>query len=167
MRAWAALATNSILYALATAWAAIQLPAEGVPLHFNASGTADRLGSRSQALTIAVLPGLVVLGLTIGLMLLVRYGPLKMMNIPHKSYWLAEQRQTQARRMLTADLALVMSVTLVFLAQIPVWIALGARTGGAALSPLLILGPIVAYIAGLLIWSVWLVRYRYRPGPEQ
>lgn len=135
-----------------------------VPLQVNAAGTANRVGSRSNALTIAAAPGIVVLGLGVGLVLLAQYGPLRAMNIPHRSYWLAEQREPEVRRMLAADIALIMSVTLVFLSLLPLGIVLAARDG---LSPLLVWLPIGAYVAVVLTWSGWLARYRYRPRPEQ
>lgn len=166
MRPWAALGASSVWYALATAWAATRLPPDGVPLQFDASGAENRVGARSEALTISVVPGVLVLGLGVGLVLLARYGPLTAMNIPHKSYWLTEEREPEVRRMLAADISLIMSATLVFLSLIPLWIVLGAEAGGDALSPLLFGAPIGAYVAGLLIWSVWFGRYRYRPRAE-
>jgi hypothetical protein len=141
MRAWAALASSSVLYALATAWAATQLPPDGVPLHFGA-GTANRLGSQNEAMTTSAVLGVVMLGVGVGLVLLARYGPLRAMNIPHKSYWLAEHREPEVRRMRPADMALIMSAPLVFLSLIPLWTALGAKAHSDAPAPLLFEAPI-------------------------
>jgi hypothetical protein len=166
MRAWAALAIGGVLHAIVTAWAVSRLPPDGVPLQFGSDGTANRVGARSEVLMISAVPGVVVLGLGIGLVLLARYGPLRALNIPHRAYWLAEGRQPEVRRMLATDMALVMGATLVFLSLIPLWIVLGAEGGGDALSPLVFWVPIGTYVAAVLIWSVWLSRYRYRPRPR-
>jgi hypothetical protein len=142
MRAWAALlASSSVLYALVTAWAATQLPPDGMPLHFDAGGTADRLGSRSEAMTTSAVLGVVMLGLGVGLVLLARYGPLRAMNIPHKPCWLAEYREPEVRRMRPGGMALIISAPLVFLSLIPLWTVLGAKAHGDALAPLLFGAP--------------------------
>jgi hypothetical protein len=95
MHAWAALASSSVPYALATEWAATQLPPDGGPMHFDAGESDEH---------------------------------------PHKSLWLAGQREPGVRRMLAADMALIMSATLAFLSLIPLWTVLGAK---ATVTPLL------------------------------
>lgn len=155
------MAAGAAVFAVAVAWEAAQLPSDGVPLHVNASGAVDRVGSRMEALLFSALPGVVVLGLGIGLVLLVRHGSLRAINIPHKPYWLAEQRLPQLRRMLAVDVAVSMSSTLLFVSLIPVLLV--ALAGGADLAPGVLWVPIGIYFAAVAAWAVWLARYRYRP----
>jgi hypothetical protein len=167
MRAWVVLATSGVFYALVVTWAATQLPSDGVPLQFGTSGRINRVGTRGEALTPSIVLAVVMLGLGVGLVLLARYGPLRALNIPNKSYWLAADRAPEVRRMLADDMALTIGGTLVFLALIPVWAVLGARGGDDALPDVVVVVPIGAFIVGLLAWCVWLGRYRYRPRPDR
>ena len=52
-----------MVYAVAVLWSADRLPADGVPLHFDASGLADRLDTRAEAVGLylglgALMPGI-------------------------------------------------------------------------------------------------------------
>lgn len=163
MRPWVVLATSGGLYALVVAWAATQLPPDGIPLQFGAGGRVNRIGNRAEALTPSIVLAVVILALGVGLVLLARHGPLRALNIPNKEYWLAEGRAPEVRRMLADDMALTMAGVLVFLALIPVWAVLGARGGDDALPDVVVVAPVVALVVGLLVWTVWLARYRYRP----
>lgn len=166
MRTWGALTASTVLYAAAVVWAATRMPPDGIPLHFGATGTADRLGSRSAALTMMILLGVLVLGLGIGLVLLARRGPLTVVNIPHRSYWSAEHRQPELRRKLADDAAFVMSLTTVLLSLIPIATVLALTAQPVAAPPVLLWVSTAAYIAALLAWCVWLARHRYRPPAE-
>lgn len=166
MRAWVALAAGAVLYTLVAVLSAAALPAEGVPLHFTASGQADRLGTRGAAVTTWAWLGAGMLGLAVLVILVARHGPLRLLNVPHRSYWTAEQREPTLRRMLAADAAAVMGLTLAFLAVIPLWTVLGTRTPDGAVAPHVFWVPVALYLAGLVAWTVWLTRSRYRPRPE-
>ncbi|MFC4943537.1 DUF1648 domain-containing protein [Pseudonocardia sp. GCM10023141] len=161
MRPWGILFVGAAWYAAVAVWAAVRIPPGEVPVHFGIDGTADRFGSAGQALTLALLPGIIVLLLGVGLVLLVRRGPLRVLNIPHKDYWLTAAREPLLRRMLAVDVASLLCATLVFLSLIPVWIVEGARGGAGSSSPLVLL-PVAVFVVAVPVWSVWLVRVRYR-----
>lgn len=167
MRDWLALAVSALVYALSVNWAAGQLPANGVPLRFSAAGEITGVGSRGDALTVWVCLGLGMLALGAALVMLARRGPLRIMNIPHRSYWMARQRQPVVRRMISTDMAAIMSVTIVFLALLPLWTVEGTRATAAAVAPSLFWVPTTIYLAGLVSWSVWLPRRRYRPDSSR
>lgn len=159
------LAVGGALYAAAVAWALPRLPAEGVPLHFGPRGVADELGSRDQAVVAMVLTGAGLLALGTVLVLLARRAPLGAVNVPHRSYWVAEQRRPVLRGMLAVDVAVLIGVTLAFLVLFPVSTALAVASPDRALPPLAFWGPTAVYAVGLLAWVGWLVRFRYRPPP--
>lgn len=164
MRPWVTLVAGAVVYALSAVWAAGQLPAGGIPLHFDASGQADRFGDADDVITLWTWLGLGMLALGAAVTLLAQRGPLRFMNIPHRAYWTAPSRVATLRSMLAADVATVLGATLVFLALIPVWTVLGARSvDGSALDPLLIWLPIALYLVGILTWTIWFTRRRYRP----
>jgi hypothetical protein len=167
MRDWAALAVSALVYALSVNWAAGQLPAAGVPLRFDAAGEIVRVGSRSDAVTIWIWLGVGMLALGVALVALARLGPLRIMNIPHRSYWMARQRQPAVRRMLSTDVAAIMSVTIVFLALLPLWTVQGSRATGNVVAPSLFWVPTAIYLACLVSWAVWLTLRRYRPASEE
>lgn len=48
---------SGLVYTCAVVWATGALPAENVPLHFDATGTADRFGSRTEALLVLLFIG--------------------------------------------------------------------------------------------------------------
>lgn len=166
MRDWAALAASALVYALSVNWAAGQLPATGVPLRFDVAGKIVRFGSRTDALTIWIWLGLGMLALGVALVVLARRGPLRIMNVPHRSYWMATQRQPAVRRMLSTDMAAVMSVTIVFLALLPLWTVQGSRATGNVVAPSLFLVPTAIYLVGLVSWAGWLTLRRYQPTSE-
>lgn len=166
MRVWAVLTAGALVHVLVVGWAANRLARDDVPLQFDASGAVTHYGSQAQALALAVVPGVLMLAIGVGLVLLARHGPLRMVNIPHRAYWLDPRREPELRRMLADDIALVIASTLVFLALIPVWIVIGTQTDGAGLTPAVFGWPIGIYLVGTLTWSVWLSRRRYRPRPD-
>ncbi len=167
MRAWLTLGAGAAVYAAAVVWAAGRLPPDGVPLHFDAAGAADRLGSRGAALTAMGLVGVGMLALGAGLVLLIHRGPLRSMNLPHREYWLTEERRPRLRRMLALDMAVIMGGTLAYLSFIPVSTALAAAAPDRAVPPVVLWTPTAVYFPAVLALVVWIARYRYRPRADR
>lgn len=164
VRPWLALATSGVLYACAVVWSAARLPPDGVPLHFGADGAADRFGSRAELLTGHIVLGALMLGVGIGVVCLARWGPLSLMNVPHKDYWTSAERRPRFRRMLALDLALMMSAVIVFLGLVPVAGVAAVNADPAGLSPFALWSVVGLFVLALLLWCLWLAKYRYRPG---
>ncbi|MGI9519642.1 MAG: hypothetical protein ACR2NP_21495 [Pirellulaceae bacterium] len=84
-----------------------QLPAN-VGSHFNEQGVRD--GSMSRTLLLLLFGGLQfgLAGMMLGLGKLMRVMPISMINIPHREYWLHEDRRDE---------------TLAYMQQVMVWIA--------------------------------------------
>lgn len=167
MRAWLVVAASGAVYALSVLWSATQLPASGVPLHFGADGSADRFGSRAEALMSSIVVGALMLAITVAVVLVSRHGPLDLINVPHKNYWTAPERIQAFRRMLAWDIARFMSLTITLLSIIPIGMVFALRAdpvGFSVVTIWLLLGP---YLLGVALWAIWLARYRYRlPAPR-
>lgn len=101
--------------------------------------------------------------LGVALVLLARHGPLRIMNIPHRSYRTTGDRQAVVRRMLSADMAAIMSVTLVFLALLPLWTVLESGPTDNAVEPTSFWVPTAISVVGVVSWAACLTRCRYRP----
>lgn len=163
MRPWIGIGTGAIVYALVTFWAARRIPEDGVPTHFTEAGVADRFGSATEVVAVWAGLGLGMIVLAIAAVLLVRHGPLGIVNVPDKGYWTAPGRVRTLRRMLADDISLVMGATIIFVALVPVWMVLAARSPDGSVTPLTIWLPAALYLVGVASWTCWLVRGRYRP----
>lgn len=164
MRPWFALASGAALYALAVLWSGMQLPPEGVPRHFDAAGLADSFGSRSEALSSHIAFGGIMLGLGIGTVCLARWGPLRLVNIPHKNYWLRVDRRPVFRRMLANDLGIMMGCTLGFLGLIPLGSVFALQFDPVGLPGVVMWLAFAVYMIALFVWCGWLTMRRYKPA---
>ena len=75
-------------------WGAGQLPAE-VASHFDARGVPDNWMSRESHLLLMALFGLALPLALAGAFYAVRYFPVSIVNLPHREYWLAEERRAE------------------------------------------------------------------------
>ncbi len=105
----------SVLAYFATIVAAALLYPDRVPVHFDASGTADRFQSRGVAVLSMTGVGLVLGGLLGGCILFFRRGSLHHVNVPHRSWWMQPENQDRLRAMLAQDLAWVGGCTMTLL----------------------------------------------------
>ena len=161
------MAAGTLVYLASVLWTTTQLPVDGVPLHFDASGTVDRFGTRDDAISAySVLGGLVTL-IAIGSLCLARWGPLTLVNTPHKEYWTTQERRSRFRRMMTDDLGLVMGILLAYLSTIPFATAWALRSDPPALPPHLLWIPLAALVIATIVWCVWLSRVRYDPARQE
>lgn len=164
MRPWFPLLAGAALYAAALLWAAAELPPDGVPLHFDASGTPTRFGARAEFLGLGALFGAIMFLVGAGVYLLVTRGPLTVVNVPHKDYWMHPDRVPRLRRMLAHDMGWTFGAMLAFLAVVPLSTVYATREQ----PPQLPVGPVWSVVGVLVVgivgWCVWLTRYRYRPA---
>ncbi|WP_300009070.1 hypothetical protein [Pseudonocardia sp.] len=167
MLPWIALAVSGLVYAAAVWWSTLRLPADGVPRHFDATGAADAFGSRSDVVGGFVLIGAVMLGIGVAAVCLARWGSLRLVNVPHRAYWLQGGRTPRLRRMLATDLGLLLSATVAFLAVIPLATVFALRSEPAGIPPALLWGAVGAFAAAVIAWCVWLGRYRYHPARDR
>lgn len=100
-----------VAYFVTVVVAALHYP-ERVPVHFDASGAADRFQSREVAVVSMAAIGL---GIAVLLHLLIRVfvrGSLAHLNIPYKSWWMRAENSDRLRQMLATDLAWIGGCTM-------------------------------------------------------
>ena len=158
----AGLAASVGTYAASVLLAAVLLPAR-VPLHFGSSGTVERYGTRTEAVVLFVLLGVVLLAVWAGCRQLVRRVGLELVDVPHADYWKAPEREPELRTRLGADLDRLLAATFLLCAVI------AASTLDAALGEGRLPVWFFAAFAAYLLWTareVWhLATRRYRPPP--
>lgn len=150
-------------FVLALAWSAAVLPAR-VPVHFGATGEADRFTSRTQALVELGAIGLFVVLVFLGCEWLARRGSLTWVNVPHKNYWARPEHEPALRRMLADDIWVIGTATVLLLVALAVQLAMVAHDPAPRLGPAFWVS-LGVYLAVVLGWSVRMVTHRYRP-PE-
>ena len=151
--------------AYAAAWlvAALTLP-DRVPMHFDLTGEPDRWSGRGAALLTFGLLGVASVVLLGWLIRRVRRGDLRLVNVPHKQWWLAHRPQ-ELRSLLAHDLELIATATMGLLTVVLVAVVVGARSEEPAL-PMWATVAASAYAVGLLGWAAYATVVRYRPpGP--
>lgn len=167
MRPWPLLLTGGLIYAAAVVWAATSLPSDSIPLHFDAAGAPDRFASRGEALATFIGIGLVMFGIGAGGIWFAHRSSLTFVNIPHKDYWTAPERRARLRQMLALDIALLMAATLALLGLIPLATVRALRSDPVGLPPVVLWSVLGLFLAAVAAWSIWLVKYRYRPRGSQ
>lgn len=141
------------------AWLYPQLP-ERVATKFGAGGQPVEWSTRGAFLTVQIFSLAFVAALILGLWWAMPRFPAHLINLPHRQYWLAPEREAATRQWL-GDLVLGLGMAL--LAYLS-WV--GHLTMRANLAPEPRLGPAFAwgtgvYLAGTLGLVVWLVlRFR-------
>lgn len=157
-------AASGVLYAAVWAWSLGQLPAR-VPIHFGGSGEPDEWTSRPAALWTFGLVGLGIALLFAGLAWLMGRVGAEHINVPHPEYWKRPEHLGTLRRLMTEDMWLFGTWTLLLLAAV---LALVVRAAGL---PEPRLDEWAVAVVGLYLLVVaghigWLLTRRYAV-PEQ
>ena len=146
-------------YVVAWMVAVVLLPAR-VPLHFDASGDADRWGGRGSALI-----AFAVLGIGLGglLHLAARYVdriPVSLLNTPHKDWWTATpERLAELRRRTTREVRVIGAATMALLTALVLCTVRAARAEVPRLD-WIFFACLVAYLVFIVVWVVRLYRDR-------
>ena len=155
---WISAATLAVV----VAWSATALP-ERVPVHFGISGDADRFTSRTQAVLESSLVGGGI-ALTFSLIdLLVRRGPLSLVNVPHKSHWTTPEHAPTLRRMMAHDMWVIGTMTMALVVGMELSILAVADQPGPKLGPWTWL-MVAGYVVAVFGYGVHMQLHRYRPG---
>lgn len=153
------------LYAALVAWAATVLP-ERVPAHWSGTEAPDRWGSRTEAIVMLVVLGVVMVG-TFGT--LISYAPRSLshtwVNLPFKSFWQRPEHLPQAMRMISVDFGVLGCLAVAFCCAVPVSIVEAAASTDAAL-PGWTVPVLVGWLVLTLGYTLWMTTVRWRPPPE-
>jgi hypothetical protein len=158
-----ALYAAAVVYAVSVVLSAGALP-EQVPLHFGLGGSADRYGSRSEALTGFGALGAFLLALWLVVRWAVRRTGLDLVNVPHADYWKTPEREPELRRRVEDDLTWFFAATVLLLAALPV--STVAAADGSGQLPRWFPVLFGAYLLGTLGWCVHQFTRRWRPPAE-
>jgi uncharacterized membrane protein len=85
---------------------------EQMAAHFNIEGNPDRFVPKTQFFWFQIQTLLIVIGVSIPLQLLFLFLPVNLINMPNREYWLAPERQTEVREMLSFFGTMLFSVIL-------------------------------------------------------
>jgi hypothetical protein len=152
--------TAAVLYALSAIGSALVLP-DRVPLHFALDGSADRYGSRAEAVIGFAALGLGMLALWLLVLQCLRRASLDLFHVPHAAYWKTPEREPELRRRVEVDLTWFFAATLLLLAAVPVSMAVAAGGGGRLpLGFQLLFG---LFLVGTAVWCGLLAVRRYQP----
>ncbi len=147
-------------------WSAQQLP-EQVATHFGIHGNPDGWMQRSTALKFMGGFGIGLPLLMVVLSFAIRFIPANLVNIPHREYWLGPERRESTYAFLSQRLIWLVCLLVCFMAGIQ-WVTIEANNSTPVRMPsgsfLMILG---AFLAGMAVWIVGLLRHFKRPkaGP--
>jgi uncharacterized membrane protein len=147
---------------LAYAWAVLP---ERVPVHFGASGAADRVVGRERAVVEIGLVGYGTAALLAGAATLVHRLPMTLFNTPHKEYWSRPENEPRLRALAARDLWVIAAFTMgLFIVVELITVAVAddpePRLGSGTL---LVLALYLVGLTGYLVWS----RRRYRPESDR
>jgi uncharacterized membrane protein len=130
-----------------------------VATHFDAAGQPNGWMPRQGAVLVMGLTGLGLPLLLVGSAWLVRVLPARMINLPHRQYWLASERRFETFQWLRWFLLWVSCLETAFLTAIHVMIVLANRAPAGTLSSPLMYTTIAVFISGLALLSVKLFQH--------
>lgn len=167
MRAsYAATVVLVLLYASFLAlwsWSGTQLPAS-MATHFNGSGVPNGWMSRSDSQTFMLLFGLVFPLFFIGLCYATRFLPASLVNLPNRQYWLDPARKNQTSNYLVRHSLWLACLAVGFIMGIEYSLVQANRQTPPHLSLPLLLGVLLPFMAGTLLWVLLLLRHFRRPS---
>ena len=152
-------------FALSLYFSASLLP-DRTATHFNGAGQADGWMSRSEHLLFMGAFGLLFPLSMIGIFWSIRFLPKQLVNIPHRDYWLADERRAESTAYLGWHSIWFGALMLTFVIGLHWLIVLSNQLQPASLPfvwLMMVLGPFLLGVAG---WVYCLQRHFHPPGAE-
>jgi serine/threonine-protein kinase len=140
------------------AFSGSQLPSR-VATHFDGNGRPDGWMSRTAHLRFMTMFGLGFPLFVPALMYATRFLPDRFYNLPHRDYWLAPARRTEALAYLFRHSLWFASMALCFVIGIHFSIIHANNLPQVQLSTLLVLALAGCFLAGTAVWGVSLFRH--------
>ncbi len=139
-------------------WSGPQLP-DRVATHFNSAGEPNGWMSRSVHQTFMLIFSLafptVIVVLTSATALL----PRRLVNIPHRDYWLAPERRSETSAYMVRHSLWLACLTVCFLVGLQLSIVHANLQHPPHLATSVLLATVVPFVAGTLIWGLFLWRH--------
>ena len=150
-------------YAVVLGLMAARLP-DRVPVHFGGDGAADAFASRGEAVAFLAVLGVAMAAVMGGLALWAPRIDLALVNLPRpdKAWWAATpEREAELRRRVAVDAWGLGAATFALLVAVELATWRAAGQAEPSLGPAFFVA-VAAFVAGILAWSVWALRSRYR-----
>ncbi len=139
-----------------------QLP-EQVATHFNFAGEPNGWMSRQAHLWFMGVTGLLLPLLMIGVFAALRRLPVSLINVPHRDYWLAPERQADSFQYMFHHSLWLAAMMVAFLLGLNWLVVVANQRQPAQLSTPLVLTLGGCFLVGVVVWVVGLVRHFHRP----
>jgi len=138
-------------------WAAGQVP-DTLATHFGAGGQPDDWASRTGFLITYFVLTVVMVVIFAGLPLLMRRLPPSSFSLPNRDYWMTPLRREGTLKRLTSQLLTLGGATLLFDSAIMHLVVMANRLEEPRLHAVWFWGVFIAYLAGVGIWTAWIIR---------
>lgn len=143
------------------AWCYPQLPQQ-VPLHFDSAGRPDGWGAKQELLGWSLGTVVIMAVLLSPAILLMKFLPPSLINLPRHDYWLAPEREAATRQAMMDRMGWFVGATMVFITlQIHSWLHAAFRQPPRIESPMVSLVIFLAFVATWLTELLW--RFCRRP----
>lgn len=139
---------------------------ERVATHFNAAGAANGWMSRTDHLALISGFALAFPLFLIGICWSIRFLPAGLVNIPHREYWLADERRNETASYLVRHSVWFACLALGFVIGLHWLIVLSNQRQPPQLPIAWVLGVVGPFLAGVAAWVICLVRRFRIKGPD-
>jgi hypothetical protein len=156
------LATCVVLFFALTIGSSFVLPPR-VALHWNGAGRPDSFGAPLEFVSTFAIVGAGLFALVIGILVLLRRGPLRLFNVPYPEYWKAPEHQSRLRVLMAADLNHLFTGVFLFLSVTVIGAVVSALSPAATLSWIVPAG-VGALVVYMISYLVFMVVHRYKPA---
>ena len=140
---------------------------ERVATHFNGAGQPNDWMSRTTHLIFMAAFGLVFPLFLIGVCWAIRFLPASLVNIPHRDYWLADERRAESASYLAWHAVWFGCLAQGFVIGLHWLVVLSNQRQPPSLPIAWVLGVIVPFLLGVAAWVFCLYRRFRSEGPDQ
>ena len=150
------------------AWSASHLP-DPVATHFDARGVPNGWMTRSGNNLFMLIFGLAFPLFIVVLSYAARFLPSALINIPHREYWLAPEKRLETSNYLVWGSSWLACLAVWFVTGILLSVVDANQRTPARLSVPILLGSVLPFLVGTVIWLIALVRHFNRtsfPAPK-
>lgn len=132
---------------------------ERVATHFDGAGVANGWMIRSTHLMCMSVFGLVFPNFLIGICWSIRFVPAGLVNIPHREYWLADERRSETASYLVWHAVWFACLALGFVIGLHWLVVLSNQRQPPQLPIAWVLGVVGPFLVGVAVWVICLVRH--------